>query len=264
MLPIIDIPTIEFTVREFVDSGIRDILIVSSRRKKAIEDYFDREIELENVFIKENATEKLDKLKSAENLANLHFIRQQEMKGTAHAIHLARTFVGDEPFIVAYPDDFFAGNPPVAKQLVDAYEKSGKNVLSAFEVPQGNVSRYGIIAPGKALPELPNVFEVQGLVEKPAPENSPSNFAALGRYLFLPEVFPLFEETFKKTKISEAYQTDAIHELASKGRVVAVAIIGERFDTGTPLGYLKTLVRFALARADLQEEFQVFLREILS
>lgn len=264
MLPIIDIPTIEFTVRELVDSGITDILVVSSRRKKAIEDYFDREIELETVFIEEKATEKLMKLKASEELARFHFLRQQEMKGTAHAILLARSFVGNEPFVVAYPDDFFVSTPPVTKQLVNAYEISKKNVLSAFEVPQSEVSRYGIIAPGKTLPELPQVFEVQGLVEKPKAETTPSNFAALGRYLFLPEIFPLFEKTVKQMKIGEAFQTDAIHELATKGRVVAITISGERFDTGTPLGYLKTLVRFALTRSDLQEEFQAFLRELLT
>lgn len=262
MLPIIDIPTIEFTVREFVNSGISEILIVSSRRKKAIEDYFDREMELETVFEKDHATEKLTKLKAAEELANFHFVRQQEMKGTAHAILLAKSFVGDEPFVVAYPDDFFVSTPPVTKQLMDIYEKSAKNVLSAFEVPPNDVGRWGIILPGPKHPVLEHVFEVQGLIEKPDPANSPSNLAALGRYLFLPEIFPLFEKTVQEMKTGEAYQTDAIQELARKGRVIATTISGERFDTGTPLGYLKTLVQFGLSRPDMREEFQAFLREM--
>ncbi len=145
MLPVIDVPTIEFTIREFVESGITDIQVVTSRRKKALEDYFDKEIELEAIFTKNKASEKLKLLKSAENLASIQFVRQKEMKGTAHAILLAKSFVGNDPFIVAYPDDFFLSDIPVTKQLIAAHKATGKNVLVVFVVLEKEVFRYGII-----------------------------------------------------------------------------------------------------------------------
>ena len=211
MLPLVDRPAIEFIINEFLDSGIEDIAIISSRRKKFMEDYFDRDLELENVFQKEGAFEKHQKLMRASELADVHFIRQKQMKGTAHAIYLSHAFIGTSPFVVAYPDDLFLCNIPLSKQLITLFEKTDKNVLSALEIPRTEVSRYGIIDP-EITPD--GIIYVKGMVENPSIEKAPSNLMSAGRYLFKPEKLVIFKEQLNTDNNGELFQTVGFDILA--------------------------------------------------
>ena len=262
MFPLINRPAIEFVVNEFLDSGIEDILIISSRRKKVMEDYFDRDLELEGVFEREHQVEKLQKLMRVSELADVHFIRQKEMRGTAHAIALAHSFVGNkDPFIVAYPDDIFVCKTPLSKQLIDIYERTDKHVLSAMEIPRNEVSRYGIIDP--FVNEETGIIHVRGLVEKPSPDKAPSNLMSAGRYLFKPEIIKIFTEHLSQIPKGEVTQTPAIDELAKKGAVVAHIINGERLDLGTPGDYIKTFTLYTLQQPEYRKDYLAFLENLL-
>lgn len=260
MLPLIDRPAIEFIINEFLDSGIEDIVIISSRRKKVMEDYFDRDLELEEIFQKEGAFEKHHKLLRASELADVHFIRQKEMKGTAHAIYLAHAFIGTSPFVVAYPDDLFLCDIPLSKQLIMLFEKTNKNVLSALEIPKKEVSRYGIIDPEIA-PD--GTLYVKDMVEKPPIDKAPSNLMSAGRYLFKPEILDIFKEQLATHKNGELFQTVGIDILAKRKQVVAKIVEGERLDTGEPISYIKAFTRYALSRPEYQASYLKFLESII-
>lgn len=255
MLPLVDIPAIEFAVKELVDSGITDILVITSRRKKVLEDYFDREIELETIFSKEGANLKLEKLKWSNNV-KLHFLRQKEMRGTAHAINLAKSFVGNNPFIVLYPDDIFISDIPASKQLIEVYERTKKTVISIIKVSKEKITRFACI---EAI--FDDEIHVQDIIEKPSKEEAPSNFASMGRYLFLPEIFDIFDEKINSQSAGEVFQTDGIKILAKKNKVVACEIKGTYLDTGVPIEYVKSIIKYSLSRKDLRNELLKFLKE---
>lgn len=260
MLPLGNVPAIEFIVKEFLDSGINDILIISSRRKKVMEDYFDRDLELEEIFKREGRFDKHQELMRASELADVHFIRQKEMKGTGHAIYLAKSFVGNNPFVVAYPDDLFLCRVPLTKQLIDEYERTDKSVISVLEIPKNEVYRYGIIDPDY---DEDGTIYVKGMVEKPKIEFAPSNLMSAGRYLFKPEIMDVFKMLLDQhSGKGELYQTPGIEYLAKQKKVVAKIIDGERLDTGQPLEYIKAFTRYALSQDEIRKEYLLFLEEI--
>ncbi len=259
LFPLIDKPVIDFIVSEFIASGITDILVITSRRKKVLEDYLDREMELEKILA--NDPVKLRKIKPPS--ANIHFVRQREMKGTGDALGLCESFTNGDPFVVAFPDDLVFGPVPLSKQLIEVYLDCGKNVLAVQNMPEEDVSRYGVV---KCIEQTgDNVYRISGMIEKPPKGTEPSKLVSLGRYLFTSEVFPALKELQRKhSGQGEFYQTDVINELASIDRVVALDFEGVRYDTGEPMGYLKTIVDYALSDRRLNEEFLKFLRTKLS
>lgn len=240
MLPIIDRPAIDFIVSEFIQSGIKEILILTSRRKKALDDYFDRESELEEVFMREGNAQKLAKIAPPE--ADIFFRRQTEMKGTGHALLQVKAFVGDDPFVVAYPDDLHVGDVPLAAQLIKKYEETGCSVMSALHNPP-HLERYGIL---KLDSDNSHVVDI---VEKPAPGTEPSQEASIGRYLFTPDIFSFLEEGWEKHcqagNTGEYFHIYALKKLMDQKKVVCAVIKGQRLDTGTPAGYLGAIIRYA-------------------
>ncbi len=246
MFPLVDTPAIQLIVDEFIASGIKDILIITSRRKKSMEDFFDREVELENIFSKEGADSKLS-LIAASN-ANIFFSRQLEMKGTGQAILQCRPFVGNDPFVVAYPDDIVFADTPLAAQLVSVYEKTGCSVLAAQKI-DADVSRYGVLD----YKDENGILRVSEIVEKPAAGTEPSHTISVGRYLFTPDLFPLLEEDYKKYSGGEFYHIGAINALARAGKMCAHCFSGQRIDVGDKLGYIEGILRYALTRDDLRD-----------
>lgn len=236
LLPLITKPSIAFIVEEFAASGIKDILILTSRRKKALEDYFDRDPELEEIFRREGAQAKLDLI--APPPVNLSFVRQPEMRGTGHALLQAAPWLGGEPCVVAYPDDLHFGEPPLARQLMDVYERTGCSVLSGLH-EDGDVSRYGVLDPA------PDGVHLRGFVEKPSPGTEPSREISLGRYLYTPEFFSLLAEGWAAHTEGEYFHTYALNRLISAGRVAWAPVTGTRLDTGDPAGFLEALLRYA-------------------
>ena len=248
MFPLIDRPVIDFIVQEMVDSGIEEILFVSSRRKKVLADYFDREVALDSAFSKANSLEKLELIKPTS--ANIFTLRQQEMMGTGNALMLVEPFVQDAPFVVAYPDDIVMGNPPLTLQLIEAYKETGNTILTVEALPEEDISRYGVIDPVNE----GEIMEVRQMVEKPAPGTEPSNYASYGRYLYTPEIFDALRATDNTHEHQgEFTQTEAINQLASKGRVSAVKMKGSRYDVGEPLGYLLSSLQFGLRQERFRE-----------
>jgi UTP--glucose-1-phosphate uridylyltransferase len=254
MLPLIDKPSIDFIIEEFLRSGIEEILVVTSRRKKALEDYLDREIELESIFQAEGGQEKLNKIRPPK--AKFFFVRQQEMQGTGHALLAARPFVGEEPFVVAYPDDLHIGKVPLTKQLIDTYEQTGCCVLSTVYDPP-EIHRYGTIAIAE------DGLHVTRLVEKAPPGTEPSKDASLGRFLYTPEFFPALEASWQKHDPAqgEYFHTPAVNALAARGKVVFKRWEGERLDTGKPDGFFRSLLRYAQTIPEFKEVFDRFVEE---
>jgi len=263
MLPLVDTPCIKFIVDEFAAAGIREILIITSRRKKVLEDYFDREIELESTFAREDAQAKSG-LISVPPL-RFYFVRQTEMKGTAHALMLIESFAAGSPFVVAYPDDLLVGPVPHSQELVEAWRRSisperpeGCAVLSVIDLAGQNVARYGVIDPERR----DGLTFVRRMVEKPPAGTEPSHLVSLGRYLYTRELFPVLHELAGRPRRGEFYQTEPINVLAAQGKVIAVTFRGTYLDTGEPLGYAKAFVRYALSRPDLRDDFARFLAEV--
>jgi UTP--glucose-1-phosphate uridylyltransferase len=258
MFPLIDRPAIDFIVQEMVDSGIHDILLVSSRRKKVMEDYFDREVELSSAFSQSNEFEKLEVIKPIE--ANIFTMRQQQMMGTGNALMLVEPFVDNEPFVVAYPDDIVLGEKPLSKQLIETWEKTGNTVLSVQEMEESQLSRYGVIEPegtGK-------IMIVNKMVEKPEHGTAPSRFVSFGRYLYTPELFDALRASDNShSSKSEFTQTEAINHMASQGNVSAVQFEGTRYDLGDPLGFLTSAMQIGLLRSEFKEVLLDEMRRLL-
>lgn len=259
MLPIVDKPTIQYIIEEAVASGIKEILIITGKSKRAIEDHFDRSIELEVELEKKKNDELLKIVKETSEMADIYYIRQKEAKGLGHAIYCARTFVGDEPFAVLLGDDIVHnGDNPCLKQLIDIYEKYESSILGVQEVADEDVSKYGIVA-GEHISD--SVYKVSDLVEKPAMEEAPSNVAILGRYIINPGIFDILAST-KPGKGGEIQLTDALRVLSKQEDMYAYIFQGKRYDVGDKLGFLQATVEFALRRADLKEEFLEYLMDI--
>jgi len=259
MLPIIDTPTIQYVVQECVDSGIEDILIISGKGKRAIEDHFDRNFELESR-IQEKEDEALyTQLRHIESMANIHFIRQKELNGLGDAIYHARFHCEHEPFAVLLGDSVVDSVIPVTQQLIDSYEQYRQTVIAVETVPLENVSRYGIVA-GNKLSD--RVLQLSELIEKPDPKRAPSNLAIAGRYILTPEIFRVLEKT-PRGKSNEIQLTDALKILLKKEGIIATVIEGKRYDMGNKMDFLKTTVDFALKRKEFAEEFEQYLRETI-
>lgn len=256
LFPLIDVPAIDFTVKEFLDSGIQDILIITSRRKKVLEDYLDHEMELEMILTEEGKKERLKKITPIE--ANFHFVRQREMKGTADALKLCKPFCGSSPFVVAYPDDLMFSEVPCAKQLIDAYRKTGKSVLTVKELPNEDVSRYGVIDYSE---KDGNVYSVSKIVEKPPVGTEPSKCVSFGRYLYTPDIFDALDQIKEDPNVREISQTEPLNYLAERGKVAALDYEGTRHDVGAPFGYLTTILEYGITRDDLSAKFKRYLKD---
>ncbi|MHB1286991.1 MAG: UTP--glucose-1-phosphate uridylyltransferase GalU [Leptospirales bacterium] len=260
MLPIIDKPVVQYVLEEAVDSGIRQIVMVTGRGKRAIEDHFDISYELEDVLRKKNKLELLSELQRISSLSEIIYIRQKEALGLGHAVLCAETSVGEEPFAVALGDEIMDGEKSALAQLLDAFEEFQAPIIGMQKVPASEVSHYGIVAGHEVSNGL---FRVDRLVEKPRIENAPSNYAIIGRYLLTPDVFPILRNQTPGVG-GEIQLTDALNTLARSRPVYGLEIVGERFDTGDKMGFLKATVRFALKRPDLGPEFRRFLSEVMS
>lgn len=259
MLPIIDTPTIQYVVQECVDSGIEDILIISGKGKRSIEDHFDRNTELE-ARIQESEDEALYvQLKHIESMANIHFIRQRELNGLGDAIYHARFHCGHEPFAVLLGDTVIDSLIPVTQQLIDSYEQYGQTVIAVETVAWERVSRYGIVG-GSNLSN--KILEINELIEKPDKKQAPSNLAIAGRYILTPEIFSAIEKT-KRGKGNEIQLTDAMRILLKEERMLATILEGKRYDIGNKIDFLKTTVEFALKRKEFAREFEEFLRKTI-
>ncbi|MHB8987070.1 MAG: UTP--glucose-1-phosphate uridylyltransferase GalU [Eubacteriales bacterium] len=258
MLPIVDKPTIQYIVEEAIESGIDDILIITGRTKRAIEDHFDSCPELEQHLKMKGKTELLALVEDISNLAEIHYTRQKEPRGLGHAVWCARKFVGDEPFAVMLGDDIVRSWVPCLKQLIDLYEEVQSSIIAVQEVAPEEVHKYGIL---DAEEVRPGVFRIHGLVEKPSREEAPSCQAVMGRYIITPRIFDILADT-KPGAGGEIQLTDALRVLCAEEPVYGLAFKGRRYDVGDKLGYLRAMVEFALARPDLAKGFKEYLRYI--
>jgi UTP--glucose-1-phosphate uridylyltransferase len=255
MLPIVDKPTLQYIIEEAVESGIEEILIITGRNKKSIEDHFDKSVELELELESKGKTELLTQVQQISEMVNIHYIRQKEPKGLGHAISCAKSFIGKEPFAVLLGDDIVHSDKPCLKQMIEIYEEYKTTILGVQEVTPEDVNKYGIIE-GKHIED--RVYKVKGLVEKPAVEDAPSNVAILGRYIINPAIFDILENT-APGKGGEIQLTDALKELAKKEAVYAYNFEGRRYDVGDKLGFLEATVEYALRRDDLRQDFLNYL-----
>lgn len=261
MLPIVDKPTIQFIVEEAVAAGIEDIIIVSGRGKRAIEDHFDKSYELEETLAKKEKWDQLEEIQEISNLVNIHYIRQKEPKGLGHAIFCAHRFIGNEPFAVLLGDDIVKADKPCLQQLIEVYEQTNSSVVGVQQVAPEDVSKYGIIAP-KDKGHNGGIISVETLVEKPKKELAPSNYAIMGRYVLRPEIFDILA-SLPAGSGGEVQLTDAIKILNETQDVVALNFDGVRYDVGDKLGFIKATVDFALNRNDLKEDVLEYLKEVL-
>jgi UTP--glucose-1-phosphate uridylyltransferase len=259
MLPIVDKPTIQYIVEEAIASGIEDIIIVTGKGKRAIEDHFDFAHELEQNLMDKGKFELLEKVRYSTNLADIHYIRQKEPKGLGHAVWCARNFIGDEPFAVLLGDDIVQSDTPCLKQLINQYEETLSSVIGVQSVPDDETHRYGIVEPSV---QGGRRYQVENFVEKPAPGTAPSNLAIMGRYILTPEIF-MFLDQQEKGAGGEIQLTDAIQKLNQIQRVFAYDFEGKRYDVGEKIGFVKTTIEFALQDESLKREMMEFLVEII-
>ena len=254
MLPIVDKPAIQYIIEEAIQSGIEEILIITGRNKRAIEDHFDRNVELELTL---KAQGKYDLLGLVEEISDvtIHYVRQKEAKGLGHAVLCAKQFVGKEPFAVLLGDDIIDDPVPCLKQLMDVYQDYPGTVLGVQEVPQHKVSSYGIVRP-KPIKE--NLWQALDLIEKPDVAEAPSRLAVLGRYIIQPEIFAILENT-EPGRGGEIQLTDALRRLATQQPMYAYHFEGRRYDTGDKLGFLEATVEYALKRPELRDQFLAYL-----
>ena len=261
MLPIVDKPTLQYIIEECVASGIEEILIITGRNKKSIEDHFDKSVELEIELEKAGKKEMLEMVRDISDMVDIYFIRQKEPRGLGHAILCAKTFVGNEPFAVLLGDDVvYNDQKPCLKQLINCYREYNTSVLGVQTVEPENVNKYGIVG-GIQIED--NVYKVKELVEKPSLEEAPSNVAILGRYIITPKIFKILENT-APGKGNEIQLTDALLKLIEEEAMYAYNFEGRRYDVGDKLGFLQATVEYALRKEELREDFMVYLKSIIS
>ncbi|MFS0765094.1 UTP--glucose-1-phosphate uridylyltransferase GalU [Peribacillus phoenicis] len=258
MLPIVDKPTIQYIIEEAVASGIEDIIIVTGKGKRAIEDHFDNAFELENNLMEKNKFELLEKVQ-APSKVDIHYIRQKEPKGLGHAVWCARKFIGNEPFAVLLGDDIVQAETPCLKQLMNEYDKTLSSVIGVQTVPKEETHRYGIVDPSN---QNGRRYEVNNFVEKPAQGTAPSDLAIMGRYIFTPEIF-MFLEKQELGAGGEIQLTDAIQKLNEIQRVFAYDFEGKRFDVGEKLGFIQTTIEFALKDATIKDDVLAYIEDLL-
>lgn len=258
MLPIVDKPAIQYIVEEIIASGITDILIITGRNKRPIEDHFDKSIELELELYEKGKKDLLNLVHAISEMVNIHYVRQKEPNGLGHAIHCAKTFVGNEPFAVLLADDIIDSQKPCLRQLMDVYEKHQCSVLGVQKVPNEDTDKYGIVD-CSAIDDV--TYSVNTLVEKPPIDKAPSDIAIIGRYIITPEIFDILEKT-KPGAGGEIQLTDALKELLSTQKMIAYQFEGKRYDTGDKLGFLKASVEFALKQEEISEAFRTYLKSL--
>jgi UTP--glucose-1-phosphate uridylyltransferase len=259
MLPIVDKPTIQYIVEEAVESGIEDIIIVTGKGKRAIEDHFDYALELEQNLIEKEKYQLLEEVRHPSHLVDIHYIRQKEPKGLGHAIWCARKFIGDEPFAVLLGDDIVQAKKPCLRQMIDLYQEIQAPLIGVKPVLRDEVSRYGIIEPH---PISERLFKVNQLIEKPTSEAAPSNIAIMGRYILPPEIFTILDHQ-NPGKGGEVQLTDAISKLLLTQSVYAYQFEGVRYDVGEKIGFIKTTIELALQRPELRNELLGFIEGIV-
>lgn len=259
MLPIVDKPTIQYIIEEAVESGIEDIIIVTGKGKRAIEDHFDNAFELEQNLLEKEKLELLEKVQAATNLVDIHYIRQKEPKGLGHAVWNARKFIGDEPFAVLLGDDIVQAEKPCLRQLMDQYEQTRSSVIGVQTVPENETNRYGIVDPSG---QNGRRYQVKNFVEKPALGTAPSNLAIMGRYILTPEIFT-FLELQNIGAGGEIQLTDAIQKLNEIQRVFAYDFEGTRYDVGEKLGFIQTTIDFALQDPSLRDDLMKYMEQQL-
>jgi UTP--glucose-1-phosphate uridylyltransferase len=260
MLPIVDKPTIQYIVEEAIASGIEDIIIVTGKGKRAIEDHFDYAPELERSLYEKGKFDLLEKVQFSSNLADMHYIRQKEPKGLGHAVWCARNFIGDEPFAILLGDDIVQSNTPCLKQLINQYEHTGSSVIGVKTVSDAETHRYGIV---DSIEIHDNLFKVKGFVEKPKPGTAPSNLAIMGRYVLTPEVFDFLEEQ-ETGAGGEIQLTDALQKLNHTQQVYAYDFHGLRYDVCEKLGFVKTTLKFALQHEDMKYELLHYMEHLIN
>ena len=260
MLPIVDKPTIQYIVEEAVKSGIEDIIIVTGRSKRAIEDHFDRSIELEMLLKKTKKKALLNMVQNISRMADIYYVRQKEALGLGHAIYSARKFIGHEPFAVLLGDDIIYSEVPALRQMMNHYERYGASIVGVQEVPLEDISKYGIVDGEKFADRL---YRAKNLVEKPRPEDAPkTHLAIMGRYILNPEIFN-FLEVLPPGKGGEIQLTDGIKELGRYQEILAYEFDGRRHDVGDKLGFVEATIEYALRREDLAEELSSYLRNLV-
>jgi UTP--glucose-1-phosphate uridylyltransferase len=258
MLPLVDRPCLDFIIEEFVEAGIEEVLVITSRRKKALDDWFDRDPELEAALERSGNQARLERARPTQ--LRVQFVRQQQMGGTGDALRLARDFAGRDPVVVAFPDDLFFGGRSASAQLAQTHATTGCSVLGACDLGGRDVSAYGVIELEPGGDEL----RVRRVVEKPAPGTAPSSLISVGRYLYTPDFFEALEASHSRHAGGEFHPMEAIEALAGRGRMVARILAGERHDTGTPLGYLQAVFEQALSRPDLASAFRSWAEDRLN
>lgn len=258
MLPVYDKPTIQYVVEEAVASGIEDILIITGRGKRAIEDHFDRAVELEAALNSAGKGDYLKQLEDISNLASIHFIRQKEQRGLGDAVYCAKRYVGNGPFAVLLGDTITIDRTPCTKQLIDVFKKYSSSVIAVEKVSREKLSSYGIIK-GK---KTGSVYKIEDLVEKPRPEKAPSDLGIIGRYILMPEVFKCIEKV-KPGVGREIQLTDALRILKEKQDIYAYEFKGKRYDIGNKLDWLKSSIEIALSNEEIGGELRRYLREII-
>lgn len=264
MLPIVDIPTIQYIIKEAVDSGIEEILIITNSNKHCMENHFDRSYELESRLEESNKLAERDMICDIANMANIYYVRQKEPKGLGHAILCAKSFIGDEPFAVLLGDDIVENRngKPALKQIIEAYNAVEASVVGVQTVPDEDVSKYGIVEPSKDTAPIGRRVKLSSMVEKPEREKAPSNLAVLGRYVLTPEIFDLLEEQ-EPGAGGEIQLTDSIKRLMISQAVYAYDFEGIRYDAGDKFGFIKATVEYALEREELRDKLQVYLKELV-
>jgi len=258
MLPLVDKPMIQYVIEEAVASGIKHIIIVTAFGKRAIEDHFDRSVELELALKKKGDGELLKKVQRISELADICYIRQKEQLGLGHAILVTKDLIGDEPFAIFLPDDIIEAKVPAMKQMIEVYNRYQHSVIAVEPVAKEDTKAYGIIKPKQV---EDRVYQVLGLVEKPEPQDAPSDLGIVGRYILTPEIFGMLEKT-APGKGGEIQLTDGLRLLLEKQPIYAYQFEGIRYDTGMPLGFLKASVEFALNRPDIGAKFREYLRQL--
>ncbi|EEK76407.1 UTP--glucose-1-phosphate uridylyltransferase [Bacillus cereus R309803] len=260
MLPIVDKPTIQYIVEEAIQSGIEDIIIVTGKTKRSIEDHFDNAFELEQNLLEKKKYELLEKVQASSKMVDIHYIRQKEPRGLGHAVWCARKFIGDEPFAVLLGDDIVQAEKPCLRQLIEEYDKTLSSVIGVQTVPEDETHRYGIIDP---LEQEGRRYQVRNFVEKPAAGTAPSNLAIMGRYVLTPEIF-MFLEQQNVGAGGEIQLTDAIQNLNEIQRVFAYDFEGKRYDVGEKLGFVQTTIEMALQHPELRGDMVTMMQKILA
>lgn len=259
LLPILDIPAIQYVVQEAVEAGIQEVIFVTGRGKDSIEDHFDAVPELEQILEERGQTEVVKALRQIADMIEVVSVRQKRPLGLGHAVLCARDLVGEESFAVLLADDLIDSDIPCVRQLLDVYEEKNESVLALMRVPAGEVRRYGVIK-GQSLSD--RLYEVEDMVEKPKPEQAPSQMAIIGRYILRPEIFPILETTQSGTG-GEIQLTDGLLQLARKRKVYGYEFAGERYDVGDKFGFVRATIAYALKRPELNGQVMDYLKSIV-